>query len=165
MKDDMQPISQAPHEPLAWPPVVGSDRVPRAVLVRDWVLTMLAWCALAWMLRNAVVLTIDWFREPFGQFTYMQAPDWPRIWQRLQNYVEVAGILVVWIAFWAVYRSKSLRPSGVTQEPPEPLADSVLCQRYGVDPKQLKVWQAQRIVTVNVAMDGRISDAASAVDP
>ena len=165
MNADTQPDSRQKPAPLAWPPLVGADRVPRAVQLRDWVLTLLAWCALAWMLRNAILLTIDWFREPFGQFTYMQAPDWPRIWQRLRNYLEVAGFLVVWIAFWAVYRSTTLRPSGQSQEAPRPLADSVLGQRYAVEPDQLKAWQAQRIVTVHVAPDGRISDAASTVDP
>jgi poly-beta-1,6-N-acetyl-D-glucosamine biosynthesis protein PgaD len=154
------PVVATPQPmPLAWPPLVGSDRVPRAVRLRDLLLTILAWCAFAWMLRNAILLSVDWFREPFGQFTYMQAPDWPRLWERLRNYVNVAALLVVWIAFWAVYRSKDLKPSGLTEAPPQALADSVLCARYRVAPEQLQSWQAQQVVTVDVAADGRISDA------
>jgi hypothetical protein len=100
---------------MAWPPLVGSDRVPRVVLLRDLLLTILAWCVFTWMLRDAILLTIDWFREPFGQLTYLQAPDWPHLWQRLRNYVEVAALLAAWLGFWAVYRSKALRPTGQTQ--------------------------------------------------
>lgn len=165
MSDPLQsaPAPAVPPKPtaLAWPPLVGSDRVPRAVRLRDLLLTVLAWCAFFWMLRNAILLTIDWFREPFGQFTYMQAPDWPRLWERLRNYVEVAGLLVVWIAFWAVYRSKALKPSGLTEAPPQALPDSVLCERYGVAPEQLQAWHTQKVVTVDVAADGRISDASA----
>jgi poly-beta-1,6-N-acetyl-D-glucosamine biosynthesis protein PgaD len=159
MSDPLQTPAAASPQPttLAWPPLVGSDRVPRAVRLRDLLLTILAWCAFFWMLRNAIALTIDWFREPFGQFTHLQAPDWPRLWERLSNYVQVAGLLMVWIAFWAVYRSKALKPSGLTEAPPQALPDSVLCERYGVAPEQLQAWQAQQVVTVNVALDGRIS--------
>ena len=163
----MQTPPDASPQPttLAWPPLVGSDRVPRAVRLRDLLLTILAWCAFFWMLRNAIALTVDWFREPFGQFTHLQAPDWPRLWERLSNYVQVAGLLVVWIAFWAVYRSKALKPSVLTQAPPQALPDSVLCERYGVAPDQLQAWHTQQVVTVDVAPDGRISDASAGRRP
>ena len=94
---------------------MGSDRVSRAVRLRDLLLTALAWCAFAWMLRDAIALAIDWFREPSGQLTHLQPPDWPRAWQRLRNGVVVAALLAAWLGFWAVYRSKALRRGGTTQ--------------------------------------------------
>lgn len=150
---------------MKWPPLVGSDRVPRYIVIRDYALTLIAWCVFAWMLRNVIALTFDWFREPFGQLTYLQAPDWPKIWLHLRNYVVTGAMLIVWIAFWSVYRSKDLRPLQHTQlashaphHPlPAPLEPQVLCQRYGVDPAELAQWQQHNIVTVAIAADGKIS--------
>lgn len=147
----------APQTPRPWPPLVGSERVPRGVRLRDWLLTILAWGAFAWMLRDAIALAYDWFREPMGQLTFLQAPDWYVLWSRLRRYVEVAALLVAWIGFWAVYRSRILRPSGQTPVAPEPLDPATLCQHYGVKPAQLQAWQAQRVLTVAVAADGGIT--------
>lgn len=56
----------------------------------------------------------------------------------------------------------SAPPAVVT---PQALADSVLCARYGVAPEQLQSWQARQVVTVDVAADGRISDASPGKRP
>ena len=142
---------------MKWPPLVDSQNVPRYIVVRDYVLTLIAWCVFAWMLRNVIALTVDWFSEPFGQLSRLQAPDWANIWLHLRNYVVVGGLLIVWIAFWSVYRSNDLRPqqSGLPQ--PAPLEPEVLCQRYGVQAQDLAQWQQDSIVTVAVAPDGQVS--------
>lgn len=142
---------------IDWPPLVGSDTVPRLVVLRDLVLTVLAWVVFAWMLRHAISLAIDWFREPFGQLTHLQPPDWPNIWNHLRNYVALATLLAIWISFWAIYRSKTLRPQDHTAAAVSPLPDGILCQRYGVQVEQLQRWQALRVMTVDVQSDGRIA--------
>ena len=141
---------------LTWPPLVGSDHVPRYIVIRDYVLTLAAWCVFAWMLRNVILLTIDWFREPFGQLSTMQAPDWANIWLHLRNYVAVGSLLAVWIAFWSVYRSRDLRPRQQDLPAPPPLEPALLCQRYGVTPQDLAQWQSAQIVTLAVAQDGHV---------
>ena len=142
---------------MKWPPLVGSNNVPRYIVVRDYALTLVAWCVFAWMLRNVILLTVDWFSEPFGELSRMQAPDWANIWLHLRNYVVTGAMLIVWIAFWSVYRSKDLRPQQHDMPPPAPLEPDVLCQRYGVLPQDLAQWQGEQIVTVAVAQDGKVS--------
>lgn len=142
---------------MNWPPLVGSNNVPRYIVLRDYLLTLMAWCVFAWMLRNVILLTVDWFSEPFGQLSRLQAPDWANIWLHLRNYVVVGGLLIVWIAFWSVYRSKDLRPQQHKAPQPAALDAQILCQRYGVSPQDLAQWQQDTIVTVAVDPDGQIS--------
>ncbi len=146
---------------LPWPPLVGSDRVPRLVVWRDYALTLVAWCVFGWMINGAAQLAFDWFRQPFGQFTFLEAPDWGAIWFRLRNYVEAAALLIVWIAFWAVYRSADLRPTSSREKQPDALDPALLCARYGVSESDLAQWQEERVITVDVAPDGRVSRSGS----
>lgn len=106
----------------------------------------------------------DFVRERLGAGVEGRWPDmtveamgWANIWLHLRNYAVVGGLLVVWIAFWSVYRSKDLKPQQYDMPQPEPLPTEILCERYGVEPADLMTWQAQQIVTVSVAQDSKVS--------
>ncbi len=141
---------------LPWPPLVTADKVPLRIRARDFLLTLLAWAAFCWMMMDALQLTFDWLRPPFGQLTFLDAPDWDALWKALRPFVQLTGLLVVWISFWAVYRRKTLRPQQTVPQAPATLDPELLCARYAVAMHQLELWQRTRCVTVDVVEGGRI---------
>ncbi len=150
-----------PLKPLPWPPLVSADRVPVSIRVRDTVLTWLAWLAFAWLLRDAALLLHDWSREPFGQLTYLEAPDWPVLWLRLRPFMQLAGLLAVWLGFWSLARRRALKAQASAGGQPAALDPALLCSQYSVSAPQLQAWQGSKVVTVDIDDSGCIVSVPS----
>ncbi|MFZ4478973.1 MAG: hypothetical protein ACOYNZ_03655 [Rhodoferax sp.] len=146
---------------LTWPPLVKADKVPAGIRARDFLLTLLAWAAFCWMMMDAIQLAFDWLRPPFGRLTFLDAPDWSALWRPLRPFVQLTGLLVAWISFWAVYRRNTLRPQQTIPEAPVALDPELLCARYAVSVSQLLRWQQTRCVTVDVIEGGAIIAVAT----
>lgn len=150
-----QKVSVEPY-PMPWPPLVKANKVPVQIQVRDFLLTLVAWGVFGWMMLDALHLGLDWLRPPFGELTHLTEPDWAAIWMRLRPFVELTGVMMIWICFWAVYRRKTLRPHLEIPEAPLALDPELLCNRYAVSMLQLTLWQQSQCVTVDVIEGGRI---------
>lgn len=142
--------------PLPWPPLVRTGRVPMSVRVRDIVLTWLAWLAFAWLLRDAAYLAYDWTRPPFGQWNHLAAPDWPVLWLRLRPFMQVVGVIAVWIAVWALVRRHALKTQNSDNERTTALDPALHGSRYSVSMPQLQAWQSRQVVTVDIDSAGHI---------
>ncbi len=141
---------------LTWPPLVRADKVPLSIRVRDFLLTLLAWVAFCWMLKDAFHLTFDWLRPPFGRLTFLAEPDWAALWKPLRPFVQLTGVLVIWISFWAIVRRNTLRPQQEIPVAPAALDPETLCARYAVSVTQLTLWQQSKCVTVDVFEGSKI---------
>ena len=84
--------------------------MPRFIRVRDWVLTLLAWLALAFFLRLGLLLLWDYFSHPIFELTRMKAPDWGFVWERLSLFVYMILGVVIWIIAWGVGRRAAAPP-------------------------------------------------------
>ena len=92
----------------SWPPLIRSAQVPWFIRARDWILTILAWIALAFSLRLGLLFLWDYFSDPIFELTRMKAPDWSGAWQRLSPFLYMILAVVIWIVVWGVGRRAQL---------------------------------------------------------
>ncbi len=140
---------------VAWPPLVDMQRLPRWVLLRDTVITLLAWAVLAFLLRDLIRLAIDYLQYPFFQLTDVAPPNMARLWARLQPFTEVIAFLVVWLLVSGLVllrkaRGRRLRPQ------PAVLPVALHAQAFGLDAATVQAWQQQRRLVVRLSPEGRI---------
>ena len=140
-----------------WPPLISSAQVPRFVRVRDWVLTFLAWLALAFFLRLGFLLLWDYFSYPIFALTRMKAPDWSLVWERLSPFVYMILGVVAWIIAWGVGRRAQLRQTFDRRVMP-PLSLEEHAASLGLDSGEIERWRQWRVVTVHFE-GNRISTA------
>jgi poly-beta-1,6-N-acetyl-D-glucosamine biosynthesis protein PgaD len=148
----------SPREPLPWPPLVGTKGLPRAVRVRDVVLTVVAWAALGWLLRDAMALAWDWLRAPMFTLTELAPPDWIALRDEIAPYMLFAAVLVAWLIFWAVVRHRR-----ICALPPSPQPRGLDCAEeaaaLALDPAQVAQWREWRTLVVDFDDAGRPVDA------
>jgi poly-beta-1,6-N-acetyl-D-glucosamine biosynthesis protein PgaD len=141
-----------------WPPLVGG-RLPLAVRVRDIVLTLAAWAVLAWLLRDAIALAVDFLRAPIFELTDQQPPDWKDLRRRLRPFMQVSGVLVCWLMVWSLIRSKRMRAVPPSPQP-EPLPLCEHAAALGVDPGAAEGWRREQIVVIAFDAADRIAGAS-----
>ena len=132
----------------SWPPLISSAQVPRFVRVRDWVMTLLAWVALAFFLRLGFLLLWDYFSSPIFELTRTKAPDWGFVWDRLSLFIYLIFGVVIWIIAWGVGRRAQLRQTFDRRVMP-PLSLEEHATSLGLDPREIERWRECRIVTVH----------------
>lgn len=140
---------------VAWPPLVDTHRLPRWVLLRDMVITLLAWATLAFLLRDLIRLGINYFNHPFFQLTDMAPPNMPLLWARLRPYAEVIAFLVVWLLVSVLVllrkaRGRRLRPQ------PAALHVAQHAQAFGLEGETVSEWQQQRVLLLRLSPEGQL---------
>lgn len=131
-----------------WPPLIFRAQVPWFIRARDWILTLLAWLALAYALRLGLLLLWDYFSYPVFQLTRIQAPDWGLVWGRLSPFLYMILAVVAWIIAWGVYRRPQLRQNTDPRVTPS-LSVEEHAGSLGLDPGEVAEWRRRRIVTVD----------------
>jgi poly-beta-1,6-N-acetyl-D-glucosamine biosynthesis protein PgaD len=126
--------------------------------VRDYAITLLAWGVLAWLLRDAVLLLVDWLRDPIFELTTQEAPDWERIGRRLAPFLASAGMLAAWLLFWALRRRHVLAMQFDPAQPPPFEADRQAAF-FGMDPAEARRWPGLRVATIHFDEHGRPTHA------
>jgi poly-beta-1,6-N-acetyl-D-glucosamine biosynthesis protein PgaD len=149
---------------IDWPPLVTGTRLPLWVRVRDFALTLLAWAALAYLLRDAIALLVDYLSAPLFELTHAQPPQWREIGRHMRPFLSLAGMLVCWLAIWSLLRRKRMRAVPPSPQP-APLPDAEHAVAFGVDPLELDAWREHRIVVVNFDAGDRISGVTQVAVP
>ncbi len=143
-------------KPTEWPPLIHGADVPVWVRVRDVVLTLLAWAALAWVLRTGLELTIDYLSPPRFEFTNFSPPNLLELASRLAGFLYFIGALFAWLIFWAVVRGHRLRLSAPAPQPPGlTLSDHSADFELAAD--AIAPWRDARVLVVHFDDAGRLS--------
>ena len=133
-------------------------RLPRWVLVRDTLITLLAWVVLAYLLRDLIYLAVDYFGYPFFKLTKVVPPDMALIWARLKPYIELIAFFMVWllvsVLVWRIkVRSRRRQPQ------PEALLVLQHAGAFGLDAPAVVIWQQQRVLTLQFSSEGHMASA------
>jgi poly-beta-1,6-N-acetyl-D-glucosamine biosynthesis protein PgaD len=143
-------------KPNEWPPLIHGAEVPVWVRVRDVVLTLLAWVVLAWVLREGLELTIDYFSPPRFEFTNFSPPNLLELVSRLAGFLYFIAALFAWLIFWAVVRGPRLRLSAPAVQPPGlTLPDHAADFELAAD--AIAPWRDARVLVVHFDSQGRLS--------
>lgn len=143
-------------KPVVWPPLIKSHRnLPGWMLVRDVVLTLLAWATLAYFLREPIALGIDYFRYPLFELNTTTLPDMALVWKRLRPFAELIVLAMVWLLVSVqVWRKRALARN--VCELPLALPPDQHAALFGLDTRTLLAWQQQRIQIVHFTHDGAV---------
>lgn len=142
-------------KPAEWPPLIHGAGVPMWVRVRDVVLTLLAWVALAWVLRAGLELTVDYLSPPRFEFTSFSPPNLLELASRLSGFLYFIGALFGWLIFWAVMRGSRLRLTAPETQPPG-LTLSAHSADFDLDAADLEAWREARVLVVHFDDVGRV---------
>ena len=110
----MKPPSLSPKKPLPWPPLTGTGHMPLWMRLRDGMLTVLAWVVLG-------ILLLDYFTYPFLEQPSKQIPSLEVFIKTLSPFLWLSAVLMGWLTYWAIKRSKFLH-WGSPQSPPPVLS-------------------------------------------
>lgn len=138
-----------------WPPLVGTDNLPRLILLRDTFLTLFAWMLLAYLLRDLIRLCWDYLSHPIFELSFTTAPDWHALWMRLRPYAAYGAALTAWLLFWGIARRKTLSAATPMPHPPA-LTPEEQATTLNLDAKDLRAWQAGRSLIVHFDESGAI---------
>lgn len=139
-----------------WPPLVGAINPPPLIRLRDVVITGGAWCLLAYLLRDVVLLVWDYLSHPIFELTVTTAPDWPGIWQRLAPFAGYSAALIAWLLYWAYVSRHRLADASHKPQPPALMVDEH-AQSLGLSADQVRDWQTKRSVVVHFDAAGNIA--------
>jgi hypothetical protein len=139
-----------------WPPLIHGADVPAWVRARDVVLTLLAWAALAWALREGLELTIDYLSPPRFEFTNLSPPNLLELVSRLAGFLYFIAALFGWLIFWAVARGRRLRLTAPAVQPPG-LTLSAHSADFELAADAIAPWRDARVLVVHFDDEGRLS--------
>jgi poly-beta-1,6-N-acetyl-D-glucosamine biosynthesis protein PgaD len=148
----------------AWPPLVGVERVPLFIRVRDTVLTLLAWATLVYLLRDSIALAWDYLRAPMFELTHLPPPDWRGLAKQLEPYGRFVAGLIAWLVFWGFVRRKRIRAVPPSEQPPE-LPVEAQATALDLDPADVERWREWRIAVVEFDDAGRPRSARDGANP
>jgi len=152
------------REPRPWPPLVGVERVPAVIRLRDIALTLLAWATLVYLLRESIALAWDYLRAPMFTLENVPPPDWRGLLRELEPYGRFTGWLVGWLIFWGLWRRKRIRALPPSPQPPELPVESE-ATALDLDPGDVERWREWRVAVVEFDDAGRPRSAREGATP
>ena len=141
------------------PPLIHGRRVPPWIVFRDLMLTAIAWIVIVQSVRQGFYLLYDYFSPPMFEFTRAKMPHFLEIWNPLKGFVLDALLLIIWLAFWAIYGTRRFRTKPPTPQPsPLPLREHA---RYlEMKEADLAAWRRYRIAVVLFDNQNKIVDVS-----
>jgi poly-beta-1,6-N-acetyl-D-glucosamine biosynthesis protein PgaD len=147
---------KAKLRPVEWPPLVTGRRgLPAWVLVRDTVITLVAWAVMAFLLRDLIRLAIDYFDYPFFRLTDVAPPDMALVWSKLRPYTEVIVFLMAWLLVSVLVLRRKARGRRIRPQP-EALTIAEHADAFGLDRLTVSIWQHQRILVLRLSPEGHL---------
>jgi hypothetical protein len=141
---------------LEWPPLVVGARVRAWLRVRDILMTLLAWLALSWAMRDVLAMLADYLRPPVFELNSMAPPNWNELWRRLQPFSYFIAVLLVWLLCWALIRGRAMRVAGAASlPPPQPQLSEDHAASFGLAAREIDAWRRARVIVVHLGDDGR----------
>jgi hypothetical protein len=140
-------LPQAPLSSQRWPPIITGVRLPVLVIVRDVLLTLMAWGAMGWLLRGPIYVGYDYLRHPIFELTTAQPLDVGLLLRRLRYFWMTSACLIVWLSIWAAIARRRLRAA---MQSPQPLSLTIPEQaaQFGVAESAVKAARKFRITNV-----------------
>ena len=135
-----------------WPPLISHAKVPWYIRGRDWFFTVLAWLAMAFLLRLGILLLWDYFSYPIFELTWTNTHDWAVMWQHLSGFIDLIVFVMIWIIVWGTMRRAELRRTFDPQVTPS-LSLEEHATSLSLDPHEVERWRKWRIVTVHFVGD------------
>lgn len=153
-------MKSSPPPKLPWPPIIDSGHVPLGIRLRDVILTALAWLILIALLWQFIDLLWDYFSYPFFTFSRTHSVAWSLLWDRIEIFAVLSGILVVWLVFVGVARYQDLsRNKDFRIVPPLPLSDHAAS--FGISESTVQDWRRHRVVVVRFGAADRIESVTA----
>ena len=137
------------------PPLIHAKRVPPWIVLRDLVLTAIAWIVIVQSMRQGFYLLYDYFSPPMFELTRAKFPQFLDLWNPLKGFVLDAVLLVIWLSFWAFYGTRRFRTKPATSQP-SPLPIGEHATYLGVKEADISVWKMYRIAVVHFNADNNI---------
>jgi len=137
------------------PPLIRAKQVAPWIVLRDLVLTAIAWIVIVQSMRYGLYLLYDYFSPPAFEFTRTKLPQFLEIWNPLKGFVLDAVLLVIWLSFWAFYGTRRFRTKPPTPQP-SALPVSEHARYLGVNETDVAIWKTYRIAVVHFNADTKI---------
>jgi poly-beta-1,6-N-acetyl-D-glucosamine biosynthesis protein PgaD len=157
-------LPQAPLSSQRWPPIITGVRLPVLVTVRDVLLTLMAWCALGWLLRGPIYVAYDYLRHPIFELTTARPLDVGLLLWRLRYFWIITALLIVWLSLWAVISRRRLRAAIQSPQPP-PLTMSEQAARFSVAESSVNAAREFRITDIRFQENDTIAGFQEATRP
>ena len=141
-----------PILPDQWPPLITSTRQPAWMPWRDRLLTLAMWLLLALLCRNSIALAADLAREAAGIDRRRPHPDFALFWARLEPYLVVTALLLMWIVTFGTLALRRLRRRWRHAAPELPITEEAAAR--GATPDALEDWRTARVAVVHVEGPG-----------
>jgi poly-beta-1,6-N-acetyl-D-glucosamine biosynthesis protein PgaD len=145
--------------PPLWPPRIPQTLAPWWIRLRDLLLTLLAWLAYLWILRNPVFACIAWLSPSWG--AYLQTVFGKVTNIDIRPYLWIAAGLVAWIVTNGLLRRHRLRQEASPDHAVPALPPEEQFAAAGVPASQVSWWQGARHLHVDHDAQGRIVGATS----
>jgi poly-beta-1,6-N-acetyl-D-glucosamine biosynthesis protein PgaD len=147
--------AKSPLPGLLWPPIIKATRVPRWIVTRDILLTLLAWAVLVWLLREPIYVAYDYLRHPIFRLTTANPLDISVLWVRLGYYWITAAVLIALL--WSVGLLRRRRLRAATQSA-QPLLLTIeeQAQRAGIDEQNIERARAFKFAKARFNDDGNL---------
>ena len=136
-----------PAPRLKWPPVIDAARAPRLVRVRDLLLTILAWALLLYLLRDGLLLVVDYFSDPIFQLTRTHSLDWMTVWNRLYLFLTMSAVTMLWLILWGLVHRRRLQLAAHAP-PPNPLPLDRHAASFNFTTNGIEEWRKLKVAIV-----------------
>jgi poly-beta-1,6-N-acetyl-D-glucosamine biosynthesis protein PgaD len=116
---------------MKWPPLIDSSHLPRWVVARDAITTLLAWCVLLYYLQDMALMAVYWVLRPFGvELPTPWAPG--EILRDTVPFLKVVVLLVLWLMMFAIVRWRLITDRAGAASRPEPLDPQRQADAFGL---------------------------------
>lgn len=149
-----------PDDPFeGWPPVISSAAVPRAVKLRDLLLTILMWLILLLILARELHIAWVAWEVARGRSDAEVDLALAEFLEKLRPLMLLVGGLVAVLAIATIVSGKR-RARAVSARQPEPLPEAALADRAGLSPQALEAARAHPVAIVHRTPEGAIAVVA-----
>lgn len=134
----------------------ASQRLPIAFVIRDILLTGLAWSLILYLGWDFLVELSSGIMREFDE-NPMNDLDWIEFSHQLRLSFLFTGSVVIFIMAWALHNLRLLRRSQHLEgRRTKPLRIDEEAKVYGCSAEEVRAWRKMKIVTVSVDDTGKI---------
>ncbi|MBO9716792.1 MAG: hypothetical protein J7507_08250 [Pseudoxanthomonas sp.] len=133
---------------MKWPPLIESAGLPRWVVARDVLATLLAWGVLLYLIRDMAWMVLYWTMAILGvELPARWAPG--ELWRDTMPFLKVVALLVVWLVVFAVARWQLLTSRRRVEDQPAPLDPARQAVAFGLPGEALEQLRHSSSTTVD----------------
>lgn len=140
---------EIPPDPFAgWPPVIDSASIPRAVKLRDLVLTLMMWVVMLLIVATEIEAAWEAFEVLRGRSDAQINAELAEFARKMRPLMVLVAVLVAGLSA-ATFRSWKRRERALNASQPDPLDPAILAERAGLLLSDIEYARTHRIATVH----------------